>query len=80
MRNHSLGISSVKLGAVEIPVYDLERALVEAFRVVSLEVAIEALKQAFSIEHKQRPNIQKMLEYAKKLRVKIEPYLLMVTT
>jgi predicted transcriptional regulator of viral defense system len=80
MRNHALGISRIKLGSVEVPVYDLERALVEAFRIAGPEVAIKALKQAFSSEWKVKPNVQKMLEYAKKLRIKIEPYMLMVTT
>ena len=80
MRNHSLGISTVKLGAIEIPTYDIERSLVEAFRAVGSEIAINALKQAFSPERKVKPNVQKMLDYGKKLRIKIEPYLLMVTT
>jgi predicted transcriptional regulator of viral defense system len=80
MRNHSLGISSVKIGTVNIPVYNLERALVEAFRTTGPETAIKALKQAFSSERKTKPNVQKMIEFAKKLHVKIEPYLLMVTT
>jgi predicted transcriptional regulator of viral defense system len=79
-RNHALGISSIKLGDIEVPVYDLERAIVEAFRVTGPEVAIKALKQAFGSERKIRPNVPKMLEYGRKLRVKIEPFLMMVTT
>lgn len=80
MRNHKLGTSKTKLGEVEIPIYDLERTLVEAFRATSPDIAIKALKQAFSNERKVKPSIPKMLDYAKKLRVKIEPYILTVTT
>lgn len=80
MRNHDIGITQIKIGEVEVPIYDLERTLVEAFRATSPEVAIQALKQAFSPRRKTKPNIAKMREYAKKLRVPIDPYLMTVTT
>lgn len=80
MRNHDLGVTRMKIGEVEIPIYDLERTLVEAFRAASPDVAIRALKQAFGPGRKVKPNLTKMREYAKKLRVPIDPYLMAVTT
>jgi len=80
LRNHELGITKIKVGDVEIPIYDLERTLVDAFRLLSVEAAIKALKEAFKPQRKQKPDLKTLAEYAKQLRFKIEPYLLMVTT
>lgn len=80
LRNHELGITKIKVGDVEISIYDLERTLVDAFRLLSVEAAIKALKEAFKPQRKQKPDLKKLAEYAKQLRFKIEPYLLMVTT
>lgn len=80
LRNHELGIAKIKVGDVEVPIYDLERTLVDAFRLLSVEAAIKALKEAFKSQRKQKPDLKKLVEYAKQLRFKMEPYLLMVTT
>ncbi len=78
-RNHKIGISSISVGDIKIPIYDLEKTIVDAFRLLSLEAAIKALKFAFeSTEH--NPSLSKLSEYAKKLRTPINEYLLMVTT
>lgn len=80
LRNHELGITKIKIGDAELPIYNLERTLVDAFRLLSVEVAIKALKEAFKPQRKQKPDLKKLAAYAKQLRVKIDPYLLMVTT
>lgn len=80
LRNHELGLTKIKIGDAEVPIYDLERTLVDAFRLLSVEAAIKALKEAFKPHRKQKPDIKKLADYAKRLRFKIEPYLLMVTT
>ncbi len=80
LRDHKLGITKIKIGDAEVPIYDLERTLVDAFRLLSVEAAIKALKEAFKPHRKQKPDLKKLADYAKKLRVKINPYLLMVTT
>ncbi len=80
LRNHELGITKKKIGDVEVPIYNIERTLVDAFRLLPIEVAIKALKMAFKLPLKQRPDLKKISQYAKELRVKINPYLLMVTT
>lgn len=78
-RNHALGISSISVGDIEIPIYDLERTLVDAFRLLSIEAAIKALKFAFK-NPKHKPDLRKLSQYAKALRHNIDPYILMVTT
>jgi len=80
LRNHALGITQIKVGNVEVPIYDLERTLVDAFRLLSIEAAIKALKEAFKPHQEQKPELRKISSYAKKLRVDIQPYILMVTT
>ena len=78
-RNHTLGISSIKIGNVEVPIYEKERVLPEAFKLLSRETAIKALKEAFSSK-KKCPDVDKLIDYSKKLRINIIPYLEVVTT
>lgn len=78
-RNHELGRSTIKIGETEIPIYDLERTLVDAFRILSFEAAIKALKSAFSRQGKGKPDIKKISKYAKELHTNIDDYLLAVT-
>ena len=78
-RNHELGASSIKIGDVKVPIYEKERLLPEAFKLLSRETAIKALKEAFSSK-KKCPDIDKLVNYSKKLRVNIIPYLEVVTT
>lgn len=80
LRSHSLGITKIKIGDVEVPIYNIERTLVDSFRLLSIEAAIKALKEAFKPHNKNKPDLRKLAEYARKLRVKIQPYILMVTT
>ena len=51
-RNHELGASSIKIGDVKVPIYEKERLLPEAFKLLSRETAIKALKEAFSSKKK----------------------------
>ena len=78
-RDHGLGISKISIGDIDIPIYDLERTLIESFKLLSIETAIKALSFAFN-HGKHKPNIKKIQRYSKKLRVSIHEYLLMVTT
>ncbi len=80
VRNIELGRTTIKMGDVAVPIFDVERTLVEAFRLTSVENAIKALKAAFAPGSKHRPDPKKMLDYARKLHVKIDSYLMMVTT
>ena len=78
-RNHDLGLSSIKLGGVPVPIYEIERVLIDAFKLTDRETAVKALKSAFK-SGKRRININKLVDYSKKLRTNIRPYLEVVTT
>ena len=78
-RNHDIGLSSIKLGDVAVPIYEPERVLIDAFKLTDRETAIKALQKAFRAGKKQM-NINKLVNYSKKLRTNIIPYLEVVTT
>ena len=78
-RKHDIGLSSIKLGDVAVPIYEIERVLIDAFKLTDKETAIKALKEAFKSSEK-RININKLVDYSKKLRTNIIPYLEVVTT
>ena len=78
-RNHDIGLSSIKLGDVVVPIYEPERVLIDAFKLTDRETAIKALQEAFKAGKKQM-NINKLVDYSKKLRTNIIPYLEVVTT
>ena len=46
-RNHDIGLSSIKLGDVAVPIYEPERVLIDAFKLTDRETAIKALQEAF---------------------------------
>lgn len=79
-RNLELGKTTIELDGVVVPIFDRERTLIDAFRLLSREVAIKALKMALTQPGDQRLDLIKLQAYAKKLRVNIDPYLITVTT
>ncbi|MCH9627344.1 MAG: hypothetical protein S4CHLAM2_09810 [Chlamydiales bacterium] len=79
-RNFELGKTSIELEGVAVPIFDQERTIVDAFRLLSREVAIKALKTALTLQGTRKLNLIKLQDYAKKLRVNIDPYLISVTT
>lgn len=79
MRNIELGKTKIDVGGVSVPIFDRERTIVDAFRFLSVEVAVKALKAALGKPKAEKLDIVRLGKYAKMLRVKIEPYLLAVT-
>ena len=79
-RDLELGKTEIKLEGVFIPIFDRERTIVDAFRLLARETAIKALKVASTKSGKNRLDLIKLEAYAKKLRFDITPYLLSVTT
>jgi predicted transcriptional regulator of viral defense system len=72
----NIGITSVKISEAMIKIYDKERTVCDFFRMryqLGDDVALEVLKNYMSGSGK---NIQKLFEYAAKLRIKsvISPY------
>lgn len=78
-RDLSLGKTKILLEGVKVPIFDRERTIIDAFRLLSRETAIKALKAAIAQKGKNRIDLVKLQEYAKKLRFNIAPYLMSVT-
>ncbi|MBM3193003.1 MAG: hypothetical protein FJZ59_02070 [Chlamydiae bacterium] len=79
-RNIDLGKTSIKLEGITVPIFDPERTIIDAFRLLSREIAIKALRMALSKNGKNKLDIPKLEEYAKELRFNITPYLISLTT
>ena len=80
LRKMDLGKTTVNLGGVQVPIFDRERTIIDAFRLLSQETAIKALKMALSSKSSVRLDLRKLQAYAKKLRFNISPYLISATT
>jgi predicted transcriptional regulator of viral defense system len=79
MRNITLGVTMIKVGQYKVKIFDRERCIIDAFRYLSKEIAIKALRVYFeSTEIKK--SISKLSKYAKQLRINIKPYILAFTT
>lgn len=79
-RDLDLGKIEIELEGTRIPIFDRERTIVDAFRLLSRETAIKALKSAMKQGGKNRIDLIKLEAYAKKLQFDISPYLLSITT
>ncbi len=79
MRNIDLGKTMITLGEYHVQIFDRERCIIDAFRYLSKEIAIKALKRYFQSKG-TKPDPKKLGSYAKKLRVNIIPYILSCTT
>lgn len=80
MRNLELGRTQARIGKIAIPIFDRERTIVDSFRYLGEETAIKALKMAVAQQGARKINLDKLRKYAEAMRVKIEPYILTVTT
>lgn len=80
LRNMNLGKATADLGGVQVPIFDRERTIIDAFRLLSQETAIKALKMALSSKSGVRLDLRKLQAYAKKLRFNVSPYLISATT
>lgn len=79
MRNTQLGQITIKMGNQPLKIFDRERTVVDAFRYLSIEIAIKALQSYLHSTSQNKPNLDKLLSYAKTLRVNLEPYILALT-
>ncbi len=71
MRNLSLGQRVIEIGNQKVKIFDRERTVVDAFRYLDKEVALKALRSYLET----KPDIDKLLKYAKKLRVNLTAYI-----
>ena len=75
MRNLSFGQTTIKIGSQKLKIFDRERTVVDAFRYLDKETALKALQAYLKISKERKPDIDKLLRYAKKLRVDLIPYI-----
>ncbi len=80
MRNIELGRTTIKINNTPLAIFDRERTIIDAFRFLSIETAIKALRKGLTLTGKEKIRMEKLHEYAKILRIKIDPYLLGATT
>ena len=75
MKNLSLGVKTIKMCGVSVKIFDVERTIIDTFRLLDIETALKALKFYLkSSDHKT--NIRKLNKYAKELRVDISSYIM----
>lgn len=79
-RDLDLGKTEIELEGARISIFDRERTIVDAFRLLSRETAIKALKSAVAQGGKNRIDLIKLEAYAKRLQFDISQYLLSITT
>lgn len=79
MRNHTLGKATIDIDGTLVPIFDKERTILDAFRYLSKETALKALKMGLEQPREKRIDIHKLRSYAKKMKVNIDPYILAFT-
>ena len=79
-RNIELGKTEIELERTRVPIFDRERTIVDAFRLLSRETAIKALRTALHQKGTKKLDLIKLERYAKQLRCNIAPYILSETT
>jgi predicted transcriptional regulator of viral defense system len=79
LRNTELGKTEIDLEGIKVPIFDRERTIIDSFRLLSMEIAIKALRAALVQRGKNRIDLVKLQEYARRLRVDIAPYLMSMT-
>ena len=75
MRNTDFGVEEIKLAGYKVRIFDRERTVIDAFRYFDKETAITALRNYINPNDDYSPNLKKLHEYAKQLRVNITPYI-----
>jgi len=79
MRNIELGQQKITIGGLKLKIFDRERCVVDAFRFLSRETAIKALR-AYLFDPDHKANFRKLSRYARALRQNLTPYILTLTT
>ena len=75
MRNLSFGLTTIKICGQQVAIFDRERTVVDSFRHLDKETALKALQAYLKKSKERKPDISKLLKYAKKLRVDLTHYI-----
>lgn len=74
MRDMNLGVEEIEMASIKVKIFDVERTIVDSFRLLDFETAMKALKLYLS-GAKGRPNIKKLNKYITELRAsKVKEY------
>jgi predicted transcriptional regulator of viral defense system len=74
MRNMDLGVKKIELAGIKVKIFDIERTIVDSFRLLDVETAMKALKRYLNGDI-GKPNIQKLNQYITTLRAsKVREY------
>jgi len=73
VRDIKTGRTSIRLGQVNMKIFDRERTVIDSFRFLNKEIALKALKKYLEFRQ-QRPDIQKLFSYSKLFRTPIRKY------
>lgn len=74
MRNVSLGVKTILLASMKVKIFDEERTILDTFRLLDEETGLKALKN-YMMKRDHRPNIKKIGQYSKILKVDISKYM-----
>jgi predicted transcriptional regulator of viral defense system len=80
MRDIKTGMIRYKLGNQTIKIFNEERTIIDAFRYLSKEIAIKALKEALKSGRSKKFDLKLFQKYAKQFRINLDTYILTVTT
>jgi predicted transcriptional regulator of viral defense system len=79
MRNTTLGQTTAKIENNDLKIFDRERTIIDAFRYLDKEIALKALQAYLKPTGKTKPDLKKLMKYAKVLRVDLTPYIMAFT-
>ncbi len=80
MRDMETGKTMYTIGRETVAIFDREKTIIDAFRYLSKEIAIKALKAAANGRASKKLDIKKLQQYAREFGLNLEPYILTVTT
>jgi predicted transcriptional regulator of viral defense system len=72
MRDIKTGKITYQLDGESICIFNIERTIIDSFRLLSLEIAFKALKTSIK---EDKVDLKKLRKYAKKFHVNIDPYI-----
>ncbi len=79
MRNIKLGVQEVEMSGIKVKIFDVERTIVDSFRLLSFETAMKALK-LYLQGATGKPDFNKMSQYIRELRAsKVSGYIRALT-
>ncbi len=67
MRDMETGVKEAKIASIKVRIFDIERTIIDSYRLIGQDIALKALKIYLSGE-KGKPDLKRFNEYTYKLR------------